>query len=62
MSGIRLVALALFPPVTFMMATYDGSLGALVIVTLALLVTWILGLSKRSAAAAQPRRTTDPSA
>jgi hypothetical protein len=54
--GARLVLmtllLSLFPMYTFIMATYDGSLGALLLVTAAAFIIWIiqwgLGFSRRA--------------
>jgi hypothetical protein len=42
--GLGLIAMSLLPPVTFMMAAYDGSLGALLLVTLILLCVRAVGL------------------
>ncbi len=38
--GMLVFAMSLLPPYTFIMATYDGSLGALLIVTIGALVFW----------------------
>ena len=48
--GIRetlsLILMSLLPIYTFMMATYDGSLGALILTSLALLFMWLIGLRR----------------
>ena len=44
--AVLMMVLSLFPMYTFIMATYDGSLGALLLVTLAALLGLILHLSK----------------
>ena len=38
--GLLMIALSVIPLVTYMMAAYDGSLGALIIVTLGALLFW----------------------
>ncbi len=43
-----LLLLSLFPPATFMMATYDGSLLALLLVTALAVVLWIVEATRRS--------------
>jgi hypothetical protein len=40
-SALALIALGVLPPYAFIMATYDGSLGALIVTTLALLLAWV---------------------
>ena len=37
---LSIILLSFFPPYTFMMATYDGALGALLFVTLVGLIVW----------------------
>jgi hypothetical protein len=44
--AVLAMSLSLFPMYTFIMATYDGSLGALLLVTAAALFVWILQRSK----------------
>ena len=46
LGGLKLIAISLLPLFTFMMATYDGSLGALLVVSLILLSVWIVGLAR----------------
>jgi hypothetical protein len=48
--GLKLILMSLLPPVTFMMATYDGSLGALLLVSLILLSLWVVGLVRKTVA------------
>jgi uncharacterized membrane protein len=43
---VLMMLLSLFPLYTFIMATYDGSLGALLLVTVAAFLVWIFQLSK----------------
>ena len=43
---VFVLLLSLFPGYTFIMATYDGSLLALLLVTVAAFLVWILQLSK----------------
>jgi hypothetical protein len=40
-------AVLLFIPYTFMMSTYDGTLGALVIVTMCFIIVDVIGLTRR---------------
>lgn len=42
-----MVLLSLFPPATFMMATYDGSLFGLLLVTALAVVLWIVETARR---------------
>lgn len=48
--GIRLVLMSLLPIVTFMLATYDGSLGALFIVSLGAVIIWLFAMRRPSRA------------
>ena len=43
---VSLILMSLLPIYTFMMATYDGSLGALILTSLALLLMWVIGLRR----------------
>jgi hypothetical protein len=45
--GLIVIAMSLIPLVTFMLATYDGSLGALAIATVVLVILSLQGLFKR---------------
>jgi O-antigen/teichoic acid export membrane protein len=45
--GLIVIAMSLIPLVTLMLATYDGSLGALTIATVVLLILWVQGFRKR---------------
>ncbi len=45
LGGIKLMLLSAVPIVTFMLATYDGSLGALLLVTVVAFVVWLVQLS-----------------
>ena len=49
-SGDRLhtLVMSLIPGIVYIMATYDGSLGALLIVTLVPLIIWVVRLTRRS--------------
>lgn len=47
--GLLMLAISWFPVITFLMATYDGSLGALVLISLVLLIVGILWKMYRSA-------------
>ena len=49
-----MLLLSLFPPVTFMMATYDGSLFGLLLVTGLAVVLWILEAARRAVTPAAP--------
>ncbi len=44
--AVLMTLLSLFPMYTFIMATYDGSLGALLLVTVVAFLVWILQRSK----------------
>jgi hypothetical protein len=44
--AVLMMLLSLFPMYTFIMATYDGSLGALLLVTVVALLVWIFQRSK----------------
>jgi hypothetical protein len=49
--GVEMILMSLFPLLTFIMATYDGSLGALLLVSLILIFVWIVGRASRAEAA-----------
>ena len=44
--AVSVIGLSLLPIYTFIMATYDGSLGALLLVTAVLLIVWLLPLKR----------------
>jgi hypothetical protein len=47
--AVKIIGMSLLPTYTFIIATYDGSLGALLLITAILLIAWLLPLTRLKA-------------